>query len=485
MKKVLPLLMLLSPFTFHLSPCQVSPFDFGLLKAVDGEETYRVLYNTHVAALERGMTVDYTGIDTLRLDIPQDFKSIPLGRNTDFKGLVIYVNNHSRHCTLFSLTQPATQFEMDKMIVDGLDYRQVSELAEGWKLLVLKDKTPWTERRGFGYMAYRSDLVVVHDGIGQNSPVMPWNTEATQINASYCNIDTAQKVFRNLTMHRVKGCTFRTNLIAVSGQYNVLVEHVRVTTPKSKMIADGIFSISNSANITLRDIKVEGTYSGKGRPDKYGYAFSLNNLYDSHFEYINAWGNWGVFGSNNLNRTTLYECVVDRFDIHCYGRDATLINCTLSGRQTLYTSFYGKAEFDNCYFKDYVPVRVRSSYNAYTPFDIEIHNCTFELTPKHHYIVRINLLDTADNPRPELKEKCWPNLLVDGMTVIVPWTVGKLYAYDPCDNLKDLEREIGYIDRVELRNIKMIRPSGRPVKIPIKLTTHEFIPKNAVEFSIE
>ena len=31
----------------------------------------------------------------------------------------------------------------------------------------------------------------------------------------------------------------------------------------------------------------------------------------------------------------------------------------------------------------------------------------------------------------------------------------------------------------------MIRPNGRSVKIPIKLTTHEFIPKNAVEFTIE
>ena len=334
-------------------------------------------------------------------------------------------------------------------------------------------------------MQYRRDLVVVHDGLGQNSPVMPWNTDSTILKASYVTVDTAQKVFRNINMHRTKDCSYRTNLISVSGQYNVLIEHVRVTTPKSKMIADGIFSIGNSANVTLFDVKVEGTYSGKGRPDVYGYAFSLNNLYNSRFVYVNAWGNWGVFGSNNLNRTELVGCVVDRFDIHCYGRDAILRECTLEGRQTLYTSFYGKAEFDHCYFKNYVPVRVRSSYNAYTPFDIEIRNCTFELTPRNHYMVRINLLDTADNPRPELKEKCWPNLLVDGMDIIVPWTVGSLYLYDPCDNLKDLQREIGYINRVELKNIRMIRPSGSPVKIPIKLSTHKFKTKHPLELTIE
>ena len=464
---------------------QISPLDFGLREATTGIERYQALYNAHVEALKQGVTVSYDSIDTLELEMPENWRSIPLGRYTDFGGLVLYVTNHSHHGALFTLTQGTTALEMDKMMVDSLDYRSIPELAQGWHLLILKDKKPWTERRGFGYMQYRNDLIVVHDGQGLNSPVMPWNTDSTILNASYVDIDTAEKVFRNITMHRMKGCTFRTTLISVSGQYNVRIERVHVTTPKSKMIADGIFSISNSANITLFNIKVEGTYSGKGRPDKYGYAFSLNNLYNSHFEYINAWGNWGVFGSNNLNRTYLLGCDIDRFDIHCYGRDAFLRECTLIGRQTLYTSFYGKATFDYCYFKDYVPVRVRSSYNAYTPFDIEIRNCTFELTPKHHYIVRINLLDTADNPRPELKEKCWPNLLVDGMTVIVPWTVGKLYAYDPCDNLKDLKREIGYISNVELKNIKMIRPSGRPVKIPIKLTTHEFIPKNAVEITIE
>ena len=486
MKRALHIFLLFqfSIFNFQFVNAQVSPFDYGLREATSGMGRYFALYNAHVAALQQGVEVDYTGIDTLELELPPSFKSIPLGQHTDFQGLVLYVTNHAHHGALFSLTQGATAIAMDKAQVDGLDYRHIPELAEGWKMLILNDQTPWTERRGFGYMQYRKDLIVVHDGQGQNHPVMPWNTDSTRLKASYVAVDTAQKTFRNLTMHRAKGCSFRTNLIAVSGQYNVLIEHIHVTTPKSKMIADGIFSISNSADVTLRDIKVEGTYSGKGRPDVYGYAFSLNNLYNSHYEHIDAWGNWGVFGSNNLNRTYLSDCAVDRFDIHCYGRDAVLTNCTLSGRQTLYTSFYGKAEFYNCHFKDYIPVRVRSSYNAYTPFDIELHDCTWELTPRYHYLLRVNLLDTAENPRPELREKCWPNIHVEGLTIVVPLTVGRVYVIDPCDNRKDLKREIGYISEVKLHGVKMVRPNGRPVKIPVEFTTYPFRSKNEINYEL-
>lgn len=482
MKRLLIFLLLCVGLT---ASAQVSPFDYGLREATSGMGRYFALYNAHVAALQQGVEVDYSGIDTLELELPPSWKSIPLGPHTDFKGLVLYVTNHAHHGALFALTQGASSLSVFKDEVDSLDFSDIPQLAQGWHLLILNDKTPWTERRGFGYMQYRADLIVVHDGLGLNSPVMPWSTDSTRLSASYVTVDTNQKVFRNLTMHRAKGCSFRTNLIAVSGQYNVLIEHVRVTTPKSKMIADGIFSISNSARVTLDGIEVEGTYSGKGRPDVYGYAFSLNNLYDSHFHNIVAWGNWGVFGSNNLNRTHLSNCHVDRFDIHCYGRDVLLENCTFEGRQTLLTSFYGKARFDYCYFKNYIPMRVRSSYNAYTPFDIEMHDCTWELSPRYHYLLRVNLLDTALNPRPELREKCWPNIYVDRLTIVVPLTVGKVYVIDPCDNRADLKREIGYISEVKLHDVKMIRPSGRPVKIPIEFTTYPFRSKNKIDYQLE
>ncbi len=464
---------------------QVSPFDYGLREASSGMGRYFALYNAHVAALQQGTEVDYTGIDTLEIELPPSYKTIPLGPKTDFKGLVLYVTNHTRHGTLFGLTSVAVPLEMDKALVDEREFGQFPELAQGRHLLVLNDKTPWTERRGYGYQQYRADLMVVQDGWAINAPVAPWNTEATQLQASYYDIDTAQKVFRNLTMHRTKESTFKTYCLMLHGQYNVQIENVHVTTPKSKMIADGVFSVRNSAEISFVDVTVDGTYSGYGSTRNYGYAFSLNNVWGALFLRVKAHGNWGVFGSNNLSNTQLTDCDLDRFDIHCYGRDAWLKGCTLRQRQTQFSSMYGTVQYDSCRFIDCIPLRIRSSYNAYTPFDIVMNDCTFELTPRYHSLVNVMLLDTADNPRPELRVKCWPNLTVNRMTVVVPWTVGALNLFQPTGTLKELRREFGHVSTVYVRGLKTVRPSGSEVEVPLRLSSRPFKTVNELKYTIE
>lgn len=486
MKKIIAIGVVLLSFTFPHATCQtVSPLDYGLREATSGMGRYYALYNAHSEALQRGVEVSYEGIDSLDIELPPGWHSIPLGPRTDFGGLVLTVTNRVSHGSLFSLSNTAKPIELDKALVDGLDYGTVPELARGTHLLVLNDRHPWTERQGYGYKAYRADIVVVSDGRAQNATVAPWNTDSTLLSATVYDVDTLPKLFRGLTMHRTKESTYKTYCLSARGQLNLSVEKVYVTTPRSKMIADGVFSISCCARLRFLDDTVHGTYSGYGRTRNYGYAFSLNNIYGSTFERVEAEGNWGVFGSNNLNNTTLIECNIDRFDVHCYGRDARLERCTLRGRQTSITSFYGTVVLDSCHFIDYTPVAVRASYNAYPPFDAVIRNCTFELTPRYHAIVCINLLDTATNPRPELREKCWPNLTVDGLTVVVPWTVGRLDIYDPDGNLDCLGREVGHLERVSIKGLRTVRASGREVKIPIRLSSHPFKSKKEIQYDLQ
>ena len=463
---------------------KVSPFDYGLREAKTGIERYWALYNTHSYAIANGLEVSYEGIDTLEIELPEDFPSIPLGRHTDFGGLVLYVTNNARHNALFAMSTPSTPIEIEKSIVDGGDFSQISQLASGDKLLVLSDKKPWTERIGYGYRVFRQDLIWIHDGHGMNTPIAPWGTDSTQLNAAYIDADTTQKVIRGLTMHRTPESTFRTACVYMSGQYNVLIEDMHVTTPKSKMISDGVFNVFNSARVTFRDVTVDGTYSGYGRWRDYGYAFSLNNLWGTTFQHVIADGNWGVFGTNNLSNTTLEDCDINRFDIHCYGRDARLKHCTLRQRQTQFSSMYGKVVFDSCRFVDCIPVRIRSSYNAYTPFDIEMRDCTFELTMRHHSLVNVMLLDSATNSRPELSVKCWPNLTISNMTVVVPGMVNTLNLYEPTGILSELRKPVDYINLVNVNGITAIRPNGKPAKINIRLSSKEFITKQKMVFNI-
>ncbi len=477
----------LTLITIHFSPimAQISPFDFGLREATDGIERYWALYKTHVEARNRGMEVTYEGIDTLDIELPPDYQSIPLGTRTDFGGLILYVTNRERHGALFAMHNTTIDLSLPKEMVDSGDFRAIPELAAGDILLILRDQKPWTERIGYGYRVYRQDILWLHDGLAMNTPIAPWNTDSTDLSASYAAVDTAQKVFRGLTLHRTEFSDYRTYCLHISGQHNVLIENVLVTTPKSKMIADAVFGISNCVRVTFRDVTVEGTYSGYGRWRDWGYAFSLSNLWDTKFERVTADGNWGVFGTNNLSHTTLEDCDLNRFDIHCYGRDALLRRCTLRQRQTQFSSMYGTVTFDSCQFIDCIPVRIRSSYNAYTPFDIEMNDCTFELTGRYHSLVNVMLLDTAENTRPELSVKCWPNLIVNNLKVIAPAMVGTLNLYHPTGTMSELKKPVGYINNVIVNGLTVFRPNGKPAKVNVRLSSKEFKTVRELDYSIK
>lgn len=468
------LLCTFAPCMNAWSQAPFSPFNYGLDSATTGEERYWALYRTHVAALEAGVDVDYSGVDTLHLTMPPQWKSIPLGSHTDFRGLVLFVENHSHDGALFSRSAQTQSIDMPKSVIDGGDFRSIPQLAKGHYLLILRDEHPWVaERLGYGYPHYRSDIILIQEGRGLNQPIAPYNTDSTLVKASYTSLQAPVSV-SNLTLHRVVGCTKKTYCISLHNLDDITLSHIHITTPRSTMIADGAISIGNCTHVTLRHITVDGTYSGYGRSRNYGYAFSMNNIWHSTFEDVVANGNWGVFGTNNLSNTTLIRCDVNRFDIHCYGRDARLVNCVLRQKQTQFSSMYGTVEFDSCLFADCIPVRVRSSFNAYTPFDIVMRNCTFEATLRHHALVNMMLLDTNLNRRPELRQKCWPNLTIDGLTVIAPITVRHLYLYDPTGTRSECRKPVHHIEQVNVKGVRVKRPNGKLAPHLLELTSYPF-----------
>ena len=113
-----------------------------------------------------------------------------------------------------------------------------------------------------------------------------------------------------------------------------------------------------------------------------------------------------------------------------------------------------------------------------------MHNCTFELTMRHHSLVNVMLLDTAENSRPELSHKCWPNLTVTDMTVIIPGTVRTMNLYEPTGILSELKKPVEYISKVSVNGLRMLRPNGKPASIPVRLSSREFIPIQKMEVTL-
>lgn len=463
----------------------VSPYEFGLREARTGEDRFRAIYQAHCAAIERGAEVCYRGIDTLWIDIPEDGHSIPLTKHTDFGGLVLMVRNNAKQITMFYLSGEAKPIAIDKSRLDGEDFSDFDELADGTKLLILNDKNPWVaERIGYGSPSMRRDILLLRDGHAVNRPVAAWNTPATEASCSYVEADDEEKTIAHLTMHRDKGSTFKTYCLSLSQQNNVRVEDVHVTTPKSKMLADGVFSISNCTNVTLVDVTVDGTYSKAGVSTGYGYAFSMNNDYNTLFRRVKADGNWGVFGTNCLSHTTLEHCDINRFDIHCYGRDARMVGCTFRNKQTQFSSMYGTVEFDSCEFIDCIPLRIRSSYNAYTPFDVVMKHCSFSPTRRYHALVNLMLLDTNDNKRPELKEKCIPNISISDMEIRMPLGLGKVVLLDPTGSVSECtSRTWGHMDKIRIERLRTVR-NGRDTRTRLVLA-NRLIKTNAVSVELK
>ena len=164
----------------------ISPFNYGLREATTGTERYQAIRKAHVMALSFGKEVDYTGVGTVDLEIPDNASPIQLTPNTDFKGTTFHVVNQKKKLYLFSLAASRRNVSVTGAQVDAADYRNVPELAKGLYVLVVQDDSLWVrEREGRDYGATRREAILVRDGVGSNGPCAPYDTAPTRISASY------------------------------------------------------------------------------------------------------------------------------------------------------------------------------------------------------------------------------------------------------------------------------------------------------------
>ena len=390
----------------NITAQDISLIHTSFIQAQNDEERYYSLYNVYLTAIEKGVNIDYSGIKDIYLSIPPNATPIPLTSFNDFRGVVFHVYNNSiDNFPLFIKQNPV---KIKDNISGGRFHEVLKDIQSDKNLVIVSDKTPWIyNRRGFNYSEIRKDIFLSNNKRIRGAPIATYDFS----NAELClsKIDNGTTV-KNIRFERDSLSTQKTLLMHIENIYNLRVENIEVVTPDNeKLYEDAIITIRNGVKVLLNNINVRGTYSFV---EKYGYAFSLNNIRDLIVNRVNASGRWGVFCCYNINGAVVKNSVINRFDLHCYGRDFKFVNCTFTKTGLPLSSMYGFVEFKKCTFQEAISIIYRADYNAYTPFDLKYVRCEFILSPHRNYMIDLVSIPVQENDRKELRERNLPNIVV-------------------------------------------------------------------------
>ena len=441
----------------------VSPFDYGLLDARTGIERYNCLYKAHCAALEAGVNVSYRGIDSLQIEIPRNAKSIPLTEDNNFSGLVLIVRNDAKTHFVFEMVQESEVISVKSDLLESGDFSKISCLNNRKVILHIEDKNPWVRKRqGYEYGATRKDILYLENGFAKNSTVSSYNNGSSIPLVRYFYASNITKQISNITFIRDDRNTRRAYLCNLINQSGLKLSHVRCETPPSSIYYDYLIRLENCANVYFEDIVINGTYSTL---NKSGYGISMDNVYNVTFDHLIANANWGIFGNNNVNRVLLKNCDINRFDVHCYGKDITFEKCKFRDLFNQFSSIYGTVIFKQCEFFDFTPVLFEPSYNAYTKFDLIFKKCIIHATRKKNYLISAgNLRGEKTGGRLELSKQEYPDLYIDGLKIYMPDNTDVYYLYkfrkhllrSTVDKVPDVKR---------MKGIKFIAKNGKKLKL--------------------
>ncbi len=413
----------------HIRKQSISPIDMGLNKAQTGEERYNVLLLTHKMALQNGLYVDYSGITKIDLIIPKGAESIPLGAYNDFAGVVLNVTNNNQDLFLFTYANKSESVDVSNLEIDKGVFRRIPQLKKGERLLAIEDQTPWIDnRKGYSYGHYRRDIMLLKKGKAQNKTVMPYGNNISKPICRLYELKDEVVTFSNITLNRSDNSTKKTFLCFFRGLDNLLLKSVVLNTPQNDMVNDVAIQVLDATNVRFEDVRINGTYS---KSNHSGYGISMNNIWNFYAYHLYGNGKWGVFGNNNINVATLEDCEINRFDIHCYGRDVTFSNVKFFKWYNQFSSVFGDIRFNDCVFKSFTPVLYEPSYNAINEHRISFNNCTFYADIDHNSLIKVGAINTERNSRPELNKKCWPQLFVENLKVIsTSWKVSDLFLFN-------------------------------------------------------
>ena len=452
----------------------ISPIDYGLKDAKNGVERYNILMRCHQDAIAHGYGISYRGIKVIDLDVPQSPRSIPLPYFTDFAGVELRVNNNRKTTFLFELTNQLQNIDVEVSDIDVGKYYNYTNLKNGDFILVLEDQEPWSERRNYNAYATRKDIILIKNGTSIYRPIQSYDTQSTKLLAQYRKVSKEKKIVKNVKFTRSQSSTYKTYLLTIENEYNIELDGIEIYTPDNDVeYADAAIHIINCVDVSLKNIHIQGTYSLE---NKAGYGVYLNNICNIKVKKMYARSKWGVFGTHNLQNVVLDRCDINRFDIHCYGKNVRVEKCKFVDMYNQFSSIYGTISFNKCEFENFIPMLIESSYNAYTPFDVVWKKCTFHLDKKHNYIMTLFGVPKPYNSRFELRRKCLPNITLKNCRVIIDDDLEKWYLIhtggvkyqDSFDYVSNVNIDVDVYGKASIKYVFSTEPLKTTNKINIK-----------------
>ena len=92
-------------------------------------------------------------------------------------------------------------------------------------------------------------------------------------------------------------------------------------------------------------------------------------------ENITCSSEWGNFGCNNINGVVIRDSIINRWDTHCYSKNALFENCRFYDFYTQYSYHVGYIYYRNCELKNYRPFLNDSSFNINKNVQLILEGC--------------------------------------------------------------------------------------------------------------
>lgn len=400
------------------------------------------------------------------------------------------MKNDSKDIALFDLTRETKPIVVDKRLLDGKRFRSISELRKGEYILIIKDNNLWVDNRvGHNYGHTRKDILLIKNGRSLNKVIAPYNNSQSVPSCTFVEVSDTSCRVANFTLTRLSGSRCKTFCMKIQGVAHLQLESIVINTQDNNLSGDRAIHILDCADVTLKDITINNTYSQK---NQFGYGISANNTWNLRLNNVKGTALWGVLGNNNLSDTYLSNCQLNRFDIHCYGKNVFFEDCIFDGGSHGWycggSSIYGLIQYDRCSFVNCTPFAMGNSYKTAVGADVIFNDCVFNVTRKKHSIFRTRVLNENMNPRYGLSKKCLPNIEINNMTINVPKDVKTVLLYDVGE--VTYTGGVGYLRKVRIKGLTINCESDKKINFkfidtpissekPIKVVVSNLLAPNA------